>query len=141
MIRSTQNAWQLIRLIEEFVNSRPRFDPGNYSDASSYRADMRRAMRHRQDAHVMIRYCLRATGDIEPHIRDALRTGRLTLRDDGTLDYCTGQYYPTEYRAAACRVLSSALWHFWRTPTSTADSLRATARVALPRSVANRWFS
>jgi hypothetical protein len=26
------------------------------------------------------------------------------------LDYCTGQYFPTEYRRAACAVLASALW-------------------------------
>lgn len=26
------------------------------------------------------------------------------------IDYTTGQYFPTEYRAAACAVLSSALW-------------------------------
>lgn len=27
-----------------------------------------------------------------------------------TLNYCTGQYWPTEYRAAAAAVLASALW-------------------------------
>jgi hypothetical protein len=30
------------------------------------------------------------------------------------LDYCTGQYFPTEYRKAACAVLSSALWGYVR---------------------------
>ena len=128
----------ILHKLIDFVDSRPGFDPRNYSDAPSYRADMRRAMRDRQDAHVMIRHCHAA---VEPYLRDALRTGRLTLRDDGTLDYCTGQYYPTEYRAAVCRVLASALWAYWRTPTSTGDSLRATARAVLPRGVAKRWFS
>jgi hypothetical protein len=27
-----------------------------------------------------------------------------------SLDYCTGQYWPTEYRAAVCAVLASLLW-------------------------------
>lgn len=30
------------------------------------------------------------------------------------IDYCTGQYWCTEYRAAACAVLASALWEFTR---------------------------
>ena len=30
------------------------------------------------------------------------------------LDYCTGQYWPTEYRAAAAAVLASALWDWMR---------------------------
>lgn len=31
-----------------------------------------------------------------------------------TLDYCTGQYWPTEYRKAACAVLASAVWSWMR---------------------------
>jgi hypothetical protein len=43
---------------------------------------------------------------------DAMRavlmgTGRLTLSTDGRLDYCTGQYFPTEYRKAAARALAA----------------------------------
>jgi hypothetical protein len=30
------------------------------------------------------------------------------------LSYCVGQYWPTEYRAAACAVLASALWDYKR---------------------------
>ena len=30
------------------------------------------------------------------------------------IDYCTGQYFPTEFRAGVCRVLSSALWNWQR---------------------------
>jgi hypothetical protein len=30
------------------------------------------------------------------------------------IDYCTGQYFVTEYRRAACAVLASALWEYTR---------------------------
>lgn len=30
------------------------------------------------------------------------------------LEYCTGQYFPTEYRKAVCAVLAAALWEYWR---------------------------
>ena len=80
------------------------------------------------------------------------------------LDDCVGQYWPTEYRAAACAVLASALWAYWRagmTPdgkrTETfsdgigtyevdtynglrfADAVQKVARRELSRGVASRW--
>jgi hypothetical protein len=33
------------------------------------------------------------------------------IREVPALDYCTGQYWPTEYRKAACAVLASVLWN------------------------------
>ena len=80
------------------------------------------------------------------------------------LDYCTGQYWPTEYRAAACAVLASALWAYWRADmkpdgkrTETfsygigtyevdtynglrfADAVQKVARRELSRGVVSRW--
>ena len=34
--------------------------------------------------------------------------------DKVRIDYCTGQYWPTEYRPAVCRLLSSVIWHWIR---------------------------
>lgn len=57
------------------------------------------------------------------------------------VDYCTGQYWPTEYRPAACRVLAAALWDYWRSSGyDTSDKIRAMARRTLSRGVASRWF-
>lgn len=44
------------------------------------------------------------------HIDDCLHKPR----DVATVDYCTGQYFPTEYRRAVCAVLASALWDYTR---------------------------
>jgi hypothetical protein len=58
------------------------------------------------------------------------------------VDYCTGQYFPTEYRRAVCSVLSSALWDYFRTNgADTGDDIRRTARRELGRSIASRWFN
>jgi hypothetical protein len=40
-------------------------------------------------------------------------TGKVS-RDTVRTDYCTGQYFPTEYRKAACAVLAAALWYWTR---------------------------
>jgi hypothetical protein len=63
------------------------------------------------------------------------------------VDYCTGQYWPTEYRKAACAVLSQAIWNWTRTqcmPADTAkpgDYLRASFKREFGRGMASRWFN
>ena len=79
--------------------------------------------------------------DLKAAFRDAY-SGRLTW--DGTrLDYCAGQYWPTEYRKAACAVLASALWNATREayPSLDGNGLRAQLRREFGRSIAGRWFS
>ena len=132
---------ELLALLHSFVNSRPGFDWHNYGDAASYRADMRTATRQRADALEMLAAIGWRESITADDIRDALQSGgRLRLQDDGRLNYCTGQYYCTEYRAGACRVLSSILWDYWREGRSTGDDIRKSARNNLSRGVVARWF-
>lgn len=90
------------------------------------------------------------------------------MRPDAiAVDYCTGQYFPTEYRKAVCAVMASALWHhvsahcmptpltqegphhstttyLWH-PTHTALSagawIRAYFKREYGRGIQSRWFS
>jgi hypothetical protein len=86
-------------------------------------------------------------------------------RDNGAvaIDYCTGQYWPTEYRKATCAVLSQAIWawtsaHAMPAPTlhhnsetgetvqrfkglRVGDYLRASFRREFGRGMASRWFN
>jgi hypothetical protein len=63
------------------------------------------------------------------------------------VDYCTGQYFPTEYRKAACAVLSQAIWAWTSAhcmPADTAkpgDYLRASLKREFGRGMASRWFN
>lgn len=121
-----------------FIRSRPGFDPHNYGDAASYRADVRRAARQKRDAETMlaaVRWRDSITGaDLIEAARGAF-SGRLTIEllpagqtvrglflpspipdapSRVRIDYCVGQYGPTEYRAAVCAVLAGALWNWQR---------------------------
>jgi hypothetical protein len=134
--------------LRAFVDSRPGFDPRNYADARSYRADTSRAQRDRRDAHALLGAVYRAMTGTDDNGRDRLLCclreglrGRLELRDDGSIRYHEGQYYPTEYRAAACRALATTLWQYWWAPGATGDSLRRTARNVLGARLARRWFT
>lgn len=59
------------------------------------------------------RSCGRLGTDIRPGCSLCDRTGKVTSQTV-RVDYCTGQYFPTEFRAGVCRVLSSALWNWQR---------------------------
>ncbi len=80
------------------------------------------------------------------------------------IEYDCGQYLPTEYRAAVCAVLASALWawtrehampprcnadgedylypdHVSKTVVSAGDWLRAHFAREFGRGIASRWFN
>lgn len=108
--------------LSRWINQRPGFDPGNY-DRAGYRADSRRVQQQRRDALRLLmevtRHDTLTADDLLKASRGAF-SGRLTILTEPTLnnrtriDYCTGQYFCTEYRAAACAVLASALWGWTR---------------------------
>ena len=156
----------------------------------AYHAEVRAVGRDLRDARELLRAVGLRPSIGAPELRAAFRaySGRLSWRVPGEcrvcgktahtehdahgftatttahLDYCTGQYWPTEYRAAACAVLASALWAYWRagmTPdgkrTETfsdgigtyevdtynglrfADAVQKVARRELSRGVVSRW--
>ena len=146
----------LLSLLQSFANQRPGIEPCNYHDFASYRAESREVTADLHDVRALLSavagrwYAIGAD-----QIRAALQSGgRLTLDDDGRLSYCTGQYFPTEYRKAACRVLASLLWaagregaaYPWAEPTPegrriTGNSMRAWARREFGRRIASRYFN
>lgn len=104
-----------IRALAAFAARNPGFEFANYGDASAYRSDARRATRSLHDVADRLRDCALAgvdDGDVFAAAPTAF-SGRITLTriDDDTVevDYCTGQYWPTEYRAAVAAVLDQAV--------------------------------
>ena len=138
---------QILHALDAFVESRPGFDPVNYQGApQAYRADYRRAYQHLRDA----RELLRAVTWREAIDADALTRAkhhRIDFKLSATgntveVDYCTGFYYPVEFRAAVCHTLVFALWTYFRDQCGcdTAVKVRDMARRELGRSIARRWF-
>lgn len=114
-----------------WINQRPGLDPRNYisgwndsAGRSAYRSESRRITRQGHDARGLLRVVELYDSIGAEDILAACRafSGRLTIkvetRDDGHVyagvDYCTGQYWPTEYRAAAAAVLAQCLWDWKR---------------------------
>ena len=149
---------ELLQSLRAFVNQRPGLDFGNYGDSSSYRAEMRTITKSRADALAMINYIAWHDSITADEIIDASKrafSGRLTINPDLTIDYCTGQYWPTEYRHSVACVMANVLWHYFRTNCDISegktthqpgiinmgDAIRKAARCELGRSIAAKYFN
>lgn len=142
----------IIAALDAFVHQRPGLEFGNYGDIRTYRAELRSIARDLHHARQLLAYVARRDSITADRIIDAARSGRLSIlvTDTGTvtLDYCVGQYWPTEYRRAVCAVLASAIWAYWRDdcapsprPESVGAQPVAHARRELGRAIASRFFN
>ena len=157
---------KIIDALRAFAHKRPGLEYGNYGDPVAYRAEMRAITKDLHQARALLRYIeLRASisaADIIKASKSAY-SGRLTIGADATIDYCTGQYWPTEYRRAVCAVLAQVIWAWQRdqclpAPTlhhnsetgetverykgqRAGDYLRASLKREFGRGMAARWFN
>ena len=138
----------LVDMLRTFTCQRPGLEFGNYGNAPAYRADLRGIACDRREALILLAAVEARDGITLEHLQDALKhsfSGRLSLETDKHgrpyLDYCTGQYWPTEYRRAVAAVCATALWTHWRNENSTGDSLHLTALRTFGRGIQRRWFN
>ena len=100
-----------LRLLASYAAQNPGIEFANYGDMSAYRSDSARATRQLQAARHAISEAY-AAGVTDKHLQDACRGDRLELIVGSTgamcVDYCTGQYWPLEFRAAVARVVERA---------------------------------
>lgn len=152
---------EILKALHRFARSRSGMDWRDYGDARSYRAEQRSITRDLHDAEALIAAVSWRSIESDELLAAAQRafSGRLTLTEntDGTfgVDYCEGQYYPTEYRKAVCAVLAYALWRYFRETlpategketyqqgvVNMGDAIRKEARREFGRGIAGRWFN
>jgi hypothetical protein len=145
---------EIISALRTFAQKRPNLEYCNYGDSSSYRAEARAITKDLHHARRLIKK-VELSGitaqDLIVASNEAF-SGRLTIipantySDQFKIDYCTGQYFATEYRKAVCAVLARALWNHWREDRkdgdlmTTGQQLRAIARSELGASLARIYF-
>jgi len=124
---------QILAALQAFIEQRAGIDPRNYGSWADYRREAREVTRDRHDAERLLRDIELRDSITADDILQAARGGRLSIevrpvyvsgkvavipghhvRDDIRVDYCTGQYFPTEYRKAAARLAASVLWNWKR---------------------------
>ena len=143
----------ILHALDTFIRQGPGVEFCNYGNVPAYRAEMRSITRDRRYALELLARVRKASVTAEELMAGfQAYSGRLTcelVADGVRLDYCTGQYFPTEYRKAACAVLSSALWDHYREAYSAAakpgespgSAIRRQFRREFGRTIASRYFN
>lgn len=135
----------IINALRAFINQRSGINYANYGDRTAFLGDYRPIVTRGQHARQLLAQVALRDSITAKDIAKATRaySGRLQLVErDGKVAcaYCTGQYFPTEYRNAACAVLAQCLWDYWASGLETGDEIRAMAKRELGRGIANTWF-
>jgi hypothetical protein len=97
----------------QFANKKPGLSFADYGDRKIYFAEMREITKDLHDFRELLSLAfIRLGSDLDLKLTEYLskNSGRLTLNESQELRYCTGQYFPTEYRPAACQALKSIIW-------------------------------
>lgn len=141
---------QILEALQSWVAQRPGLDFGNYGDMASYRSELRSIAKDKHDAEKLLTAVALRDSITADDLKAAFRaySGRLSITEENDqvkLSYVTGQYWPTEYRKAACAVLASALWEHRRDSVPSkvekpGDWIRGSFRREFGRSIQQRWF-
>ena len=131
-----------------FINQRPGLDFADYGDWKVFRSESASIGRDKKRAAAALYAAELLPWDaVVMKAAFSAFSGRLTpvIREDGklALDYCTGQYWPTEYRKAAASVLESYVESMRpkRAP-QPGDSFNTISDLAAANTAAGmRWFS
>lgn len=108
----TNEKQRIIEALYAWIAQRPGLDYGNYGNPTSYRAEVRSIGKDLQHARQLLR-AVELSGITADELKAAFSafSGRMTW-DGKQLDYCTGQYWPTEYRKVVCAIAAQALWRY-----------------------------
>jgi hypothetical protein len=118
MTETTTEKDQILTALRTFIAQRSGMNYANYGDMPAYNADRRAITQAGRDCKQLLREI-----ELRPSITandliiaaETAYQGRLEItqeRGQTRIDYTTGQYFPTEYRAAARAVLFRALWRY-----------------------------
>jgi hypothetical protein len=140
----------IIDALYTFAHKRPQLEFNNYGDRQSYMRESRAITKDLHHARNLLRALeLSQSITAEDIVRASEHafSGRLSINvtDDGlvSIDYCTGQYFPTEYRKAVAAICASALWTFYRNECgyATGERIRQAAQRNLGRAIVRHYFN
>jgi hypothetical protein len=137
----------LIHALNAFISQRSGIDGRNYGESrEAFLSDYRPILKHGKQARQLLAFVSSRSISAEDLIlaSQSAYSGRLSFvfrGDSAAVDYTTGQYFPTEYRAAACAVLARAVWEYFRTGCNySPEQIRKAARREFGRGIAAAWF-
>ena len=140
------NRTELLAALEKFISQRSGLDPQNYGSRESLLGDYRPILRDGKTARRLLKF-VEIRESITPEMiidGTCAFSGRLKFIRNAKgvciVDYCCGQYFATEYRAAACQVLARIISEFLLDGATPPVDIRGKAKREFGRAIATRHF-
>jgi hypothetical protein len=110
------NIMRTIDKLVEFANQKPGLVFANYGDRYYYNKEVREIAKDLHDFRELLNLAFRRIDNLDEQLTMYLKntSGRLLLNANNELEYCTGQYFCTEYRPACNRVLVDLIFASYR---------------------------
>jgi hypothetical protein len=145
------NKAHIIESLRKHIAGRSGMDWRNYGSREAAMDDYRKILCHGKDARNMLRLVELSSMTAQELLAGfQAYSGRLSYDESKGCEYCAGQYYATEYRAAACAVLASAIsqavmddFNANKTTITLGNARQHLLRYVthnLGRGIAGRWF-
>lgn len=138
---------EVIAALRKHIAQRSGIDPRNYDTRANMMGDYRPMLRDGAIARDMLDAIEWRDSITAEHLLEGFRAfmGRLSYNPETKeCEYCTGQYFVTEYRRAAVVVLAQVLWDYIKRDTSDLgakgwrERFERNVRIAFPRRIASR---
>ena len=144
-----------VDMLRRYISQRSGIDRRNYQrdyrDADGYRAfraDYREILRDGRDARRLLEFIAGRDGITAADIVSARNgNGRLEFEriaetvNGWRLSYTAGQYFATEYRAAACNLLAGIVRRYFLACGYSPEHMRREIVGTFGRGIAGRWFA
>jgi hypothetical protein len=103
----------IIYALHRFISQRSGIDSQDYGNRESFIEDCKQIVKDGRMAREML-WVVEFSSMPSEVLLDSFRafSGRLKF-ENGNCEYIIGQYFPTEYRLAACAVLAAALRNWY----------------------------
>ena len=131
----------VLNALSDFVEQSPGIRFADYSGGIHYYRQDRRHVAQALNDFRTIYDIVRLYQVPAETILAAAKGGRLEFNANMVVEYKEGQNFSTEYRDAACALLSTALWRHWRDISGNAQTVQKTAKHHFHRGIVSRWFS
>lgn len=126
------------------INCRDYYSSWSDKDGrAAFMQDYRGMLKDGRDARHLMRYVSLKSGiSADDILRHCTKNDRLSYNaEKNCFEYITGQYFPTEYRSAACRLLVATIRSYYFNQGYKWDQIAKILKGDLGRGIFNRWLS
>lgn len=126
------------------INCRDYYSSWSDKDGrAAFMQDYRGMLKDGRDARDLMRYVMLKNSILADDIlKHCTKNDRLSFNAEKMrFEYVTGQYFPTEYRSAACRLLVATIRSYYFEQGYKWDQIVKILKGDLGRGMFNRWFS